>query len=379
MNADHQQPTASSWDTFVQNVVSVTAYRSAPGTGSSGGAVMPTPRVPITVRVAVPGEADLAFIDRLQKMHSHMVGWSPTKQLEKNIAAGYVLIAEESRTGVSEPLGYCIARDQYMKRDDVGIVYQLNVLPIRQRHLVGATLVRATFERAAYGCHLFCCWCAQDIQANYFWESLGFVPLAFRTGSRSKQRIHIFWQRRVRADDDVTPYWYPSQTTGGAVAEGRLVLPIPPGTHWRDAKPVILPGMEAQSGDAPKLLPGGAPVKDRPEQPVMTRAKVAAIARSKSKHLGVAPPGQAAIVTSNGLRYLERADAPTEAPTPKPKRPRKPRMQHDEKYLRAARELRDRFLEYFNHDHLLPDSRGKYEVSRLPTTVIQEQRQIEVA
>jgi hypothetical protein len=45
-------------------------------------------------------------------------------------------------------------------------------------------LVQAMFERAAYGCKLFCCWCAQDLAANYFWESIGFVPLAFRTGSR---------------------------------------------------------------------------------------------------------------------------------------------------------------------------------------------------
>jgi hypothetical protein len=65
----------------------------------------------------------------------------------------------------------------------VGIIYQLNVLPMKQRHLVGAALVKAMFDRAAYGCKLFCCWCAQDIQANYFWESIGFVPIAFRTGS----------------------------------------------------------------------------------------------------------------------------------------------------------------------------------------------------
>jgi hypothetical protein len=73
------------------------------------------------------------------------------------------------------------------------MLYQLNVLPLRQRHLIGATLVKATFERAAYGCKLFSCWCAQDIQANYFWEAMGFVPLAYRAGSEKKSRMHIFW------------------------------------------------------------------------------------------------------------------------------------------------------------------------------------------
>src|SRR5688572_20848371 len=177
---------------------------------------VPAPRVPVQVRAAIAG--DQPFIDRLQKMHTHMVGWMPAKQIEGKIAQGQVVIAEAASPARS-PVGYCISHDQYAGRDDVGIVFQLNVLPLRQRHLIGATLIRAVFERAAYGCKLFCCWCAQDIQANYFWESIGFVPLAFRTGSASKQRIHIFWQRRVRGDDETTPYWFPSLTKAGAVRE----------------------------------------------------------------------------------------------------------------------------------------------------------------
>jgi GNAT superfamily N-acetyltransferase len=370
-------------------------------------AIVPVPRCDVNIRPAVP--ADIPFIDALQKMHSHMVGWSPTKQIQANIEGGHVLIAENinhgehrehgeghSRSGsgssephspsvssvpsvVNTPVGYCIARDQYMKRDDVGIVYQLNVLPLKQRHLVGAMLVKAVFDRAAYGCKLFCCWCAQDIQANWFWESIGFVPLAFRTGSRAKQRIHIFWQRRIREGDEGpasggTPYWFPSQTSGGAVAEDRIVLPIPPDTHWRDAKPVLLPGLPAREPveELPKLLPGGAPVRPRPEQPpeVKSRAHVAAIARSKSKHLSGVPAGKAAVITRGGVKFVERADAPPEEVEPpksnarKP-RPRKPRQKHDPEYVAAARELRDRYLEQVNTGMLLPPAaHGKYDVSR---------------
>ncbi len=97
------------------------------------------------------------------------------------------------------PVGYCIGNDQYFKRDDVGIIYQMNVVPDRRRSLVGATLLKAMFDRAAYGCRLFCCWCAQDIEANRFWEAIGFIPLAFRAGSAKKSRVHIFWQTRIRA------------------------------------------------------------------------------------------------------------------------------------------------------------------------------------
>ena len=344
---------------------------------SSELAILPRPeaRVPVTVRAAVPG--DLPLIDALQKMHGHMVGFLPSKQIENYINDGNVVVAEEqAKAGLSGgaiPIGYCIFKDQYLKRDDVGIVYQLNVMPLRQRHLVGATLVKAAFDKAAYGCRLFSCWCAQDIQANWFWESIGFIPLAFRTGSRAKQRIHIFWQRRIRDDDDSTPYWFPSQTSAGAVGEDRIVLPIPPDTHWRDAKPMILPGLPLPAPEMPKMLPGGAPVRTRPEQPKLSRSQRAALERSKSAHLGAAPIGKKAIIRGGRIRYVEipgfdpALDAPDELlPPEKVRKPRRggARQRNDPKYIAAARELRDRYLEQVNADRLLPSASGKYDVSR---------------
>src|SRR5688572_23451281 len=148
---------------------------------------LPAPRCgEIAVRVGTTD--DIPFIEKLQRLHQKMLGFMPMGTIKGKISAGHVLIAE-SLPGVS--VGYCISQDRYMGRDDVGIVYQMNVAPVEQRKLIGATLVKAVFERAAYGCRLFCCWCAQDIDANYFWESLGFVPLAFRSGNRIKQRTHI--------------------------------------------------------------------------------------------------------------------------------------------------------------------------------------------
>lgn len=335
----------------------------------------------LSVRRATPGsEEDLTFIDALQKMHSHMVGFLPRKAIEKHIEEGIGLIAEErAQSGEGAiPVGYAIARDQYLKRDDVGIIYQLNVMPIRHRQLVGATLVKGVFEQAAYGCRLFSAWCAQDIQANWFWESLGFVPLAFRTGSRAKQRIHIFWQRRVRDGDDRTDYWFPSQTMGGSVAEDRIVLPIPPGTHWRDAKPLVLPGLperQADVGELPEALPGGQPVRRRPERPKLTNKQRAALARSSSAHLGGAPIGQKAVIRGGKIKYVPipgfdpAEDLPEELAQPaKPKKPRKRKQKNDPKYVAAARELRDRYLEEVNSpgsgNLLPPAARGNYDVSR---------------
>ena len=161
--------------------------------------MVPIPRIGAAIRPATVD--DIPFIDQLQKMQRDRVGFMCTSWIEARIEARQVLVADAA--------GYIIASDRYFKRDDCGIIYQINVAPGAQRHLIGAALVKAQFERSAYGCRLYCCWCAQDIEANRFWESLGFIPLAYRAGSEKKNkggRVHIFWQRRVRADDHQTPY-----------------------------------------------------------------------------------------------------------------------------------------------------------------------------
>jgi hypothetical protein len=317
-------------------------------------AIIPTPRCPVMVRVATA--RDLPFLDALQGMHRHMVGWFPKQQMEAYVSGGHVLVAEHDAQPRMQ-LGYCIAKDQYSGRDDCGIVYQLNVMPVRQRHLVGATLVKTTLERAAYGCRLFSCWCAQDIQANYFWEALGFMPLAYRAGSTGKQRVHIFWQRRVRADDLTTPWWYPAQTKSGAIREDRLVFPILPEVHWRDVRPVALPGMRPGGEVAPLPLP-----TKKPQRPAVSTPMKMAVVRSQSKHLQGLPPGKAAVVTAGGLRYIDRADY---VPEPKPKRaPKAPGPKGDPKHAAAARELRDRYLEQINRGLIVPQVQGRYDVGR---------------
>jgi GNAT superfamily N-acetyltransferase len=300
---------------------------------------------------------DLPFIDGLQKANTYRVGFLPGAQLEDHVAKEAVLIAQEGASGEGQgasedgwpfsarpsplaprpSLGYVIAKDRYLRRDDLGVIYQLNVTPARQRHLIGASLIKAAFDRAAYGCRLFCCWCAQDLEANYFWEALGFVPLAFRTGCRKRQRIHIFWQRRVRENDCQTPYWFPSQTHSGAYREDRLVLPIPSEVHWRDVMPRVLPGME-------------------PKQITEKKRGRGTHATKKTK----LPPKA---IVKGGFRFSVQKETAHEA---KPKRELRPKVKNDPKLIAAARELRDRWLEHVNTDPGAPGllSHGKYEVSR---------------
>src|SRR5947207_1528811 len=116
-------------------------------------AIIPIPKISITVRPATM--EDFPAIDGLQKPQTRNLGWMPTGQLEGKIKLGHVIVAEDE---AKRFLGYCIGQDQYFKRDDLGIIYQLSVVTDCRRSLVGATLIKAMFDRAPYGCRLFCCW-----------------------------------------------------------------------------------------------------------------------------------------------------------------------------------------------------------------------------
>jgi hypothetical protein len=338
------------------NEIITTSLRQAQG-GLSSALVVPTPRrAAITTRLATMG--DLPFIDELQKQHSRALGFFPRAQMEGYVANQWVLIAEDAAT--HQRLGYCASRDRYLKRDELGVIYQLCVAPGHQRGLIGATLIRDVFARSAYGCRLYCCWCAQDLAANYFWESLGFVPIAFRGGSGKKKgpggrpRVHIFWQRRIREGDATTPWWFPAKTDQGAMREDRLVLPIPPGLHWSDEMPVLTPTEMSL-----------APAEEKANRATRSRARLPMDAPPAN---GPRPIGARQFDGPSALPPVPQPPAAGE----KPKREKTPKekVNLDPQLIAKARELRDRYLEHVNgeqaDERLLLASRGKYDVSRAP-------------
>jgi hypothetical protein len=321
-------------------------------------AIVPIPKTDVTVRLATAD--DLPFVDSLQKMHGDRVGFLRMKALEGKLRAEQILIAcqvppvpslaEGGTAGGGTggtPVGYVIAQDRYLKREDCGIVYQMNVMPGRQRGFVGATLLKAVFDRAAYGCRLFCCWCAQDIEANRFWEAMGFVPLAYRAGSEKKRRVHIFWQKRIRHGDCETPWWFPSQTNAGALGADRLVLPIPQDRHWSDEMPVMVVPTEPRALASGEPLPHGRGSRAR----ISSTKPVAAVKRTH--------------VSARGGLFFARPAPVVEdkAPEKKP-RGKKPKLKNDPKLVAAARELRDRWLEHVNSGQALLESSGKYDLTR---------------
>jgi hypothetical protein len=95
----------------------------------------------------------------------------------------------------------------------------------------------------------------------------------------------------------------------------------------------------------------------------------APVPRRKSKKKEGPGPGKVGIVVGGRIKYVDRpgyvAPAAPEpaAPAPKERKAKRPAEKIDPKYLAAARELRDRYLERFNSGLVLPQ--GKYAVGRL--------------
>jgi hypothetical protein len=349
-------------------------------------------RVPISIRTGTMD--DLPFIDAQQKANGRALGFLPTTAIEGKVRAGQVLVAEatgedeggtmkgEGGAGTAPafsdssfslppssflPVGYLIAADRYLKRDEVGYVTQLCVVPGRRRSLVAAQLLQAQFDRSAYGCRLYGCWCAQDLEAaSAFWAAMGFAPIAFRTGSmaggrRSQPRVHIFWQKRIRAGDEATPWWYPSQTGGGALRADRLAFPIPPGVSWRDVGPIVLDdksGDGAVGGDVPAVV-GDAPA-------------VAASRRAKRPKPKPAPKPLLRSPTHAGGLWFEEEGveivAATDDPPPadeRPARAAKPKPTIDPRLIAMSRELRDRWTERQADAPAALATAGKHDVKRV--------------
>jgi hypothetical protein len=95
-------------------------------------------------------------------------------------------------------------------------------------------------------------WCAQDIEANEFWDACGFEAIAARHGSRSRGRVHIFWVGRT-AKGKNEPMRFPRATRGGLMRERRQVYEVTPG-NGQSYREIVLPEHvePPKSNNAPK-------------------------------------------------------------------------------------------------------------------------------
>jgi hypothetical protein len=273
----------------------------------------------ITIRTAVPGcqggiqraglpggGGDLKFLDHLQKKYSNQLGFLPRQALEWNIERGNVSLALEN----DEPAAYLLGRPGYMHDPHFGIIYQAAVSYDAQRRLLGTALVQHFVDRlsaagvpglqsvpgagvpGAGGVKLIGLWCAQDIEANEFWNSCGFEAIAARHGSRRKGRVHIFWVGRTPRASANDPLRYPKQTRGGLMRERRAVYGIAPGSEYKE---VVLPPSPPEVNGRTAQASSRRPAAKRPQ-------RVSLIEQQRAFRFGSA--GHICVVIAGATRYL---------------------------------------------------------------------------
>lgn len=200
----------------------------------------------VTIRSAMPGAKDIAFLDSLQKKYSNQVGFLPTVALEANIERANVSIALEN----DEPAAYLLGKGNYLRDPHFGIIYQAAVSYDARRRLMGTALVQHFIDHMAPGIRLIGLWCAQDIEANEFWNACGFEAIAARHGSRRKGRVHIFWVGRTPRGKS-EPLRYPRFTRGGLMREHREVFGLQPGEEYKE---VVLPELPPEVDAKPSVV-----------------------------------------------------------------------------------------------------------------------------
>ena len=132
-----------------------------------------------------------------------------------------------------------------------------------------------------------------------------------------------------------------------------MVLPIPPGTHWSEVMPIVLPRetLPVTSGQLPVK---GGKKKQTGETPMLQPPT------SMRRQFG--PPS---------AKPLPESTSQPEPEVKQPK-PKKLKQKNDPKLIAAARELRDRWLEQVNAGQYLPGPTGKYDVSKTLSSTLSE-------
>lgn len=258
----------------------------------------------VHVRTAV--EADLPYIDSLQAKHQRELGFLPRAALQGYIERHIVLLGLLN----GDPACYLLGRDTSRFDPLTAMIYQACVQYDARYKLLGSTLVARYIDRLPTDRQAMGLWCAQDIAANEFWESIGFVAMAARFGGAKKNRLHLFWRKALtpllRRDQVIIP----ATTSGGMMMAPREVLVFEAGQDWRTVKLSDVPPPAAKSSIVVGVQPferveSRSQTHSRPVQrPTAARHRI--VAKRSARRMFSPPPGYVALIVSGQIRFFKR-------------------------------------------------------------------------
>ena len=127
----------------------------------------------------------------LAKKNSEALSFIPTPRIEHYRQAGQLLLATEN----DEPCGFLI----YGLGWPLLKVYQACIQYDARRRKAGMELLGRLRSIAEHNQNDISLWCADDLEANDFWQAAGFTLIAKREGGARRSRKHNGWLLPVAA------------------------------------------------------------------------------------------------------------------------------------------------------------------------------------
>lgn len=183
-----------------------------------------------TVRRAF--ESDVPYIDSLQKKHGKELGFLSRYALTEYVNRYHVSIG--CRNG--EPACYLLGRGPTLRHPDDARIYQACVQYDARFFALGTLLVNHFIASLPQETEWIALWCAQDIDAGFFWASCDFNAVAWRLGKKQGRRVHLLWVRGLAVPNVPSRFPVPGTTNAGQLRKARIVSRIMPGQTWRDVR-----------------------------------------------------------------------------------------------------------------------------------------------
>lgn len=156
------------------------------------------------------------YLAHLQEANRHAVGW-----LTKGAISGYVEHGNYRLQRQNGDLcGYLLfgtAHGPRPRRDPLNLRITQVCIQVDARRFDNATrLIRELEIHATIaGYHSLRLWCASDLEANMFWDAMGFCcdDVRMRGPNRKTDRPHRHWTRYLPNHPDFHQLWRPSSVT----------------------------------------------------------------------------------------------------------------------------------------------------------------------
>jgi N-acetylglutamate synthase-like GNAT family acetyltransferase len=150
--------------------------------------------VPATAEAAavtIATAADLSFVLDLQRRFANALGFLPRQAVEEYVRRGRIFIAQDN----NQEAGFVLSAQRLRCAPHVQPITQTAIAFDAQRRHLGRSLIdHLAAEALNGGRSMLQAWCRANLEANHFWQSLGFTAVGVRRPLTVRKQPLILWR-----------------------------------------------------------------------------------------------------------------------------------------------------------------------------------------